>query len=279
MEHDIKKFGDNEKNLIYFKLQYEGQNVEKIQEFQKWYNTTNISITNENIKRRNEYLKQKKDIYKSDYAQTELLLISFCPYCCSYSVCSYYDGFCFIKCQNCRAEFCAGCYKKSINDQDISICFKGYIKLYYFRMVYGRSDIYEGKIYFYIIHILVCLFLTPFLFGLISSFMGQVYHKSYKRENETKNVINKNNENEQILENNNDNIQDDSKEQIKIYIILIYSFFRGLLMFPYIIIIFPFMIIVLLPGIFSRKYYLIIFIMYLTSILPGHEFLDNYIIT
>ena len=41
---------------------------------------------------------------------------------------------------------------------------------------------------------------------------------------------------------------------------------RGLLMFPYIILFFPFMVKLLLPGIFSYKYYLYIFVMYIMYI-------------
>ena len=55
----------------------------------------------------------------------------------------------------------------------------------------------------------------------------------------------------------------------------LYSFLRGLLMFPYIILFFPFMIILLLPGILSYKYYLYVFIMYVTAIFPGRGPLTN----
>ena len=56
---------------------------------------------------------------------------------------------------------------------------------------------------------------------------------------------------------------------------IIYSILRGLLMFPYIILFFPFMIILLLPGIFSYKYYLYIFIMYVTALFSGPYSLNN----
>ena len=55
----------------------------------------------------------------------------------------------------------------------------------------------------------------------------------------------------------------------------IYSIFSGILMFPYIILFLPFMIILLLPGIFSYKYYLYIYIMYITAIWPGTGSLEN----
>ena len=265
MESEIKKFGENEHNLNCFKLQYEGQNIEKTQEFQKWYNETNIKIKKENIESKREYLKQ-------DYMETELLLISFCPYCCSYSVCAYEDGFCFITCKNCHTKFCIECYYKYLNDNDIaSACPKAYLKLFYLRIIYKRSELCVGNYLFYIIHILVCLFLTPLILGIISNMIGLSCHKKKTKRNR----INENNENE---ENNNDNSFDEDKLRIKVFIIIIYSFFRGLLMFPYEIIFFPFMVILLLPGIFSRKYYLTIFVMYITSLMPGGGYLENDIV-
>ena len=38
------------------------------------------------------------------------------------------------------------------------------------------------------------------------------------------------------------------------------------------------MVILLLPGIFSRKYYLTIFVMYITSLMPGGGYLENDIV-
>ena len=56
---------------------------------------------------------------------------------------------------------------------------------------------------------------------------------------------------------------------------LIFSMFRGILMFPYIILFLPFMIILLLPSIFSYTYYLYLFIAYVTAINPGFVRLEN----
>ena len=42
-------------------------------------------------------------------------------------------------------------------------------------------------------------------------------------------------------------------------------------MFPYIILFFPFMFILLLPGIFSFNYYLYKYNIYITSLSPGSE--------
>ena len=46
-------------------------------------------------------------------------------------------------------------------------------------------------------------------------------------------------------------------------------------MFPYIPLFLPFMIILLLPSIFSYTYYLYIFIAYVTAIWPGTGSLEN----
>ena len=46
-------------------------------------------------------------------------------------------------------------------------------------------------------------------------------------------------------------------------------------MLPYIILFFPFMVILLLPGIFSYKYYLYIFVMYIAAVCPGSGPLTN----
>jgi hypothetical protein len=41
------------------------------------------------------------------------------------------------------------------------------------------------------------------------------------------------------------------------------------------IISFPFMVLLLFPGIFSKKYYFTIFVFYFTSIAPGVYYLEN----
>ena len=99
-------------------------------------------------------------------------------------------------------------------------------------------------------HIIFCLFITPLYLGFISNFMGFLVHKNKK-------IV----------------LEDLSQKQITLY--FWYSFLRGLLMFPYIILFFPFMVLLLLPGIFSYKYYLYIFIMYVTAIWPGKGALTN----
>ena len=56
MEQEIKVYGDNENNLICFELEYKGQNVEKIPQFQKWYEDTNKRIEKENLDYKRNYL-------------------------------------------------------------------------------------------------------------------------------------------------------------------------------------------------------------------------------
>lgn len=263
MELEIQKC--YEQNLNCFKLQYVGQNVEKVQEFKNWYNFTNQKIAKENIRNKNEYLKRNN-------LSTELLLISFCPYCCSYSVCSYKKGYCIITCKNCYTNFCVGCYQNKLKYQEFSVCLKGYIKLLYLRIKYRRLEPNMGTSFFYFIQILVMLFLTPFMLGFISNMMGLTNHK---KKTKLEKRINEDNINKPIVKNEIDDSHFEDNEIIKISIFLIYSFCKGLLMFPYEIVFFPFMIILLLPGIFFRKYYFTIFVIYITSVIPGAGYLDN----
>ena len=99
-------------------------------------------------------------------------------------------------------------------------------------------------------HILFCLFITPLYIGFISNLMSFLVHRNKKRKYEDLNGF-------------------------VVFAYFIYSLFRGLLMFPYIIFFFPFMAILLLPGIFSYKYYLYVIAMYITAICPGSLPLAN----
>ena len=255
MEQEIKLNEDNENNLNCFKLEYKGQNVENIPQFQKWYEDTNKRIQKQNLESKRNYL-------RNDFCDTVLLIISFCPYCDSYSVCSYDDGYCFIKCENCKTEFCIGCYfKKNFKyNYNQTICLKGYFKLLFLRTIYRRSELCVGKPIFYLMHIGLNLILTPPFFGFVYSFLGCIPHKKSKINQTQNNNLNENND-------------DDTK--IKLIYMLIYSFLRAILMFPYIIISFPFMVLLLIPGIFSKKYYFTVFVFYITSIEPGGGYLDN----
>ena len=101
-------------------------------------------------------------------------------------------------------------------------------------------------------HIIFCLFFTPLFIGFISNYMGLIVHRNKKRV-----------------------ITDDFLSHGKFCFYFIYSFFRGILMFPYITLFLPFMIILLLPGIFSFTYYLHVFVSYIAAVWPGDGPLCN----
>ena len=84
-------------------------------------------------------------------------------------------------------------------------------------------------------HIILCLFMTPLCLGFLSNFLRLIIHPNKDRN-------------------------DDFNVDLTLYNV-VYSIFRGFLMFPYIILFFPFMDILLLPGIFHFRYYLYIYIM------------------
>ena len=91
--------------------------------------------------------------------------------------------------------------------------------------------------------------MTPLYLGFLSNMLGLYVHPNKNRKDD----INKDNLLYQVI----------------------YSILRGLLMFPYIILFFPFMVILLLPGIFSYRYYLYIYNAYITALFPGPYPLEN----
>ena len=153
----------------------------------------------------------------------------------------------------CKERFCIGCLREisHIYDEDFnaSLCLKGYLKAFYLRTIYRRSELDKTYSLFHLMHIIFCLFITPLYIGFLSHLLGLNVHPN---KNRTK-----------------DKNDDRFSYQI------IYSILRGLLMFPYIILFLPFMIILLITGIFSYKYYLYIFIMYVTSLFQGINPLIN----
>ena len=185
------------------------------------------------------------------------MTIQFCENCLIYTLCSLGTLFSYIKYNNCNEEFCIGCSKKRLKygdgDGDDSICLKGYIKAFYLRIIYRRSDLVITSPVFHVMHIIFCLFFTPLFIGFISNFMGFIVHRK-----------------------NRDFIpKDDLSKAIKIWSCFIYSIFGGILMFPYMILFFPFMVILLLPVIFSYTYYLHISISYIAAVQPGSAPLTN----
>ena len=246
MEQDLNEFkNDDFENKNYFQMEFKGQNVKNTLEFQKWYKDAKIYIKKENENRKQLYIKNNY------YGDISILTIEFCDKCLSYTLCSLSRSFSYIKCNKCNEEFCIGCSRKRRIGGE-NVCLKGYLKGLYLRFINRRSELVVTIFLFYIMHIIFCLFFTPLFLGFISNFMGLIIHPNKKRET-IRNVL----------------------ESNKLCYYFIYSIIRGLLMFPYIILFLPFMIILLLPSIFSYTYYLYIFVSYIAAVWPGDGPLTN----
>ena len=256
MEQELNesKIDDFEYNNS-FKLEHKNQDVTNKSEFKKWYKSAKEYVKKENIKRSKKIVEFAQNNIPFHYDIRYILTIEFCEKCMCYTICSIRNSYSYAICNKCQESFCIGCFrkKKKISNKDKefdSTCLKGYLKAYYLRIIYRRSDIEETCACYNIIHIFFCLFMTPLYLGFLSYFMLLLLHPNIKRIK-----------------------KEPSKHKLIFY--LIYSILRGLLMFPYIILFFPFMIVLLLPGIFSYKYYLYIFIMYVTSLFQGINPLIN----
>ena len=145
-------------------------------------------------------------------------------------MCSLGEGFSDVVCSKCKEWFCIGCSRKvqKVSGEERkgdTICLKGCLKSFYLRVINSRSDLKRTCAWFHILHIIFCLFMTPIYLGFISYFMGFIMHKNKEKKVAYLNIF-------------------------KVVFFLLFSFLRGLLMFPYIISFFPFMVILLLPGIF-----------------------------
>ena len=249
MEVQYEKYDQTDKD--YFKLDYNNQDITRLSEFKKWYEEANEICKNKNV----QYSTVR------DYNVDKLFTIALCKKCSSYTICSIGFRYCFIICTKCKTEFCIGCYKERKNEygyyREGSVCLKGYFKLLYLRIINRRLGEPYTRPLFFILQILLCLLITPLFLGFISSVLGFSVHPRIKK---------------------NSNEDDDDEENVfEDYqtLVIIYSFLRGFLMFPYIILFFPFMLILLLPIIFSYKYYLYIYNMYVTALSPGSESLYN----
>jgi len=251
MEQDLIEYKNENLGINdYFKLEYKNQDIKNKPEFKKWYTNAKEKINKENLKRGKDFIKKAYHV-NDDY---RILTIAFCKKCMSYTICSIIDySYCYAECNICKQNFCIGC-SKELNDVfyehvNSSICLKGYLKAFYLRIIYRRSLIERTNICFYIMHIILCLFMTPLYLGFLSNVLGLMIHPNKNRKNEV-----------------NDDL---------ILYQVIYSIFRGLLMLPYMILLFPFMIILLLPGLFSYRYYLYIYNAYVTALMPGPYSLKN----
>ncbi len=235
MENDLNQFIEKESN--YYKPQFKSQNVFKEKDFQLWYENAKIYIDKEN-KTRGIIATGNND--KDD----SILTISFCNNCNCYAICSFTEEYSYINCNNCQSKFCIGCSRPhiSLND-DESLCLKGYFKLLYLRTKYRRvgklitSDV--GNIIFIIFIILM----TPAYLGFASNIIGLEVHP-YKNK-EFKNKV-----------------------QDYLITVIIFSSMRAIVMIPYILFFLPFTIILLIPCIFSRKYFFTIAAFYTSAIDP-----------
>ena len=249
MEQDLNTFKNYDFEIKdYFQIEFKGQNVKNTPEFKKWYEGAEKYIKRENNRRKEKYINE------TVLFDHNILTIEFCEKCLSYTICSLKNIFSYVICNRCKEEFCIGCSLRQKNryNKDDSTCLKGYLKGLYLRIINRRSEIIVAEALFNIMHIIFCLFFTPLFLGFISNFMGLIIHPNKKR------VLN-----------------DNSLSYTKICFYFIYSIFRGLLMFPYIILFLPFMILLLLPGIFSYTYYLYVFVSYITILMPGNIPLRN----
>jgi len=213
----------------YFKIEYQNQEVKNKPEFQKWYANAKEKIHKENIKRSREFA-QKGYGPNNDY---RILTIGFCMKCMSYIICPIINcSFCYAECNICKQIFCIGCLqelnKANYSFLELSTCLQGYLKAFYQRIIYRRSSQGRTNVYYFIIHIIICLFMTPLYLGFISNFCGLLRHQKKIRI---------------------ENYSMDTR-----YLMIVYSIFRGFLMVPYMILFFPFMFILLLPSIFSYRY-------------------------
>ena len=250
MEIDLNEYkNDNYKINDYFQLEHKNQDVKNKPEFKNWYEKTYEYVKKENLQRTQNYIK-----HYSLYSDYSILTIEFCDKCMSYTVCSLKRDFSNVKCNKCNEVFCLGCSriptKFSEYYYDDTTCLRGYLKGYYLRFIYRRSELIRTCACFNIMHIIFCLFFTSLYMGFLSHFIGLMVHPNKKKK-----------------------MKKDNYCQIQFY--FIYSIFRGILMFPYIPLFLPFMVILLLPSIFSYTYYLYIFIGYVTAIWPGTGSLEN----
>ncbi len=236
MENDLNQFIEKESN--YYKPQFKNQNIFKEKDFQLWYQSTKIYIDKENKKRG----VSTSDSYDKD---ASILTISFCNKCKCYAICSFTYAFSYIKCSKCLNEFCIGCYRDiiSLNDNG-SLCLKGYLKLLYLRTKYRRAGrLFTSDIANRISIILIILF-SPAYFGFVSNIIGLEIHPNIRGE--FKNIV-----------------------ENYFLIILIYSYMKGILMFPFILFFLPLSIILLIPCIFSNKYYFSIAAFYTSALDQG----------
>ena len=243
MEQNLFEINSHEYDF-HFPLQYKNENFYTKPAFKEWYKLKKEYINKEN-KIRGPWNEENYQKYGFD---ERYYIFSYCPNCISYAICIVKNDYSFVECKNCRKEFCLGCYRNKIDRFEDTTCLKGFLLLLYYRVIGKRSSnsSYEPLLYFF--HIIVCLFITPIYLGMISQFLGFIVHKKKKGSF----------------------FEDALTAGTSAKFCFLFSLFRGLLMFPYIILFFPFMLILLLPGIFSFNYYIYIYNTYITIFMPGN---------
>ena len=235
MEQDLTSYKEIETDLYHFKLQYKTQNLKDNLEYNLWREKAIHYINEHN---------------KKTHSENDILLISFCNNCCSHSI-FMINHFSFIECVNCHEKYCIGCGRLPLSGNDYSTCLFGFLKANYIRALNEGTDIVIHKNVIYIFHIIFCLLFTSIYIGFIFHMIGFLCHQKRSRIK------------------NNGEIHDFTDNKNKLYYIYIYSIFKGVLFFPYIINFLPLMIILLLPGIFSKIYYFKLLTFYVTIITAG----------
>ena len=239
---EIESFNNNEQlNEDYYQQEYNGQNVEKTPSFKKWYENCLKQIK----------IKNESRLKNIGSGRNRFLCIFYCPNCTKYVTCSYNNEISCVQCNKCKVFFCPGCnfFKPGgFESPKLSVCLKGYWILWWLRVKNCISDLEESCLCFYIIHIISCIFFTPLYLGFITFIIGFLGHRDDGSEKYRDKATNK----------------------------IIFCFLFALLMFPYIIIFVPIMVLILIPGIFNHDYYIHIFIAYVTAIGFGHHRLKTF---
>ena len=234
MEQDLNNYKEFESDLCHIKLQYKNQNIDGNSEFQEWKRNAIEYIEGENKNTNGE----------------QVLLIKFCDNCCSYSIFTL-DLFSLIKCHNCKYEKCIGCNRQPLSNEDYLTCLKGFLIGSYYRAFYESIKIMVHEPILYIFHIIFSLIFTPSYIGYIFNMLGFLMHPNKSRLK------------------NDGKIHDFTYNGSILLTIHIYSIIKGILFFPYVITFFPFIVLLLLPGIFSKVYYLKVFTFYFSLVMSG----------
>ena len=243
MEQDLNSYQENETDLYHFKLIHKNQKLNK-EGYSKYQNWKQNAIN---------YINK---INPNNTSGT-ILLIEFCDNCCSYAIFSLHL-FSLIECKHCNYEICLGCRKCPLSDQDYSTCIKGFLIACYLRAFNESTGIIVESTFLYTLHIIFSPLITPLYFGFIFTMLGFLMHQNKSR-----------------LKDNGE-IRDFTDDPDKLLTLHIFSIIKGLLFFPYIITFFPFVVFfLLLPGIFSKQYYLKVFTFYFNVVIAGGENVKN----